>query len=541
MTDTQPGESSRPVRDAVAAVRREVNPATAQGVVALLGGLVILGLPGVSAVVLETILGAALLVVGLLTLGYALTGRGWSVARSRPRSAIGGGFAVAVGACALYTPTLTTDLIIMIAGSYLGVRGTALLVFAALRPGTTHRRTRVTVGLGYVALAFGSLTVPEAIGDSVVVTGGVLAVLAGLVLISYGTRAALPSSGVELSHTAATRILWDWVRDADLGRTRRSELTDMLYFEPPTRRTDLTAWWVMLVLSVTIATFAVLQDSTAVVIGAMLIAPLMQPILGLSGALVNGWPRRAASSLWLVAAGSVAAIALSALLSRWVPGAFDLAANPQIAGRTAPTLLDLLIALAAGSAGAFATVHARVAASLPGVAIAVALVPPLSVVGVTLSHGDVRLALGALLLFVTNFVAIVLSAALVFVLGGFADPEIRDRPRKLLLTLTPFAAAAVVILVPLVYTGNGVVAQETRHETASQTVEDWLEPTDGIRVLDLEVDDGSVRVELAGSPPLPDQAALQRQLAASLDSSVELTIEFIPSRVTTIGPDGTER
>ncbi|BDZ41082.1 hypothetical protein GCM10025865_03810 [Paraoerskovia sediminicola] len=131
----------------------------------------------------------------------------------------------------------------------------------------------------------------------------------------------------------------------------------------------------MLLLSVCIATFAVLQDSTAVVIGAMLIAPLMVPILGLAAALVNGWVRRAWESSLLIVAGVVAAVVLAAAITLWAPAVVSFETNSQITSRVDPSVLDMLVAIAAGAAGAFATVNTRVASSIAGVAIAVALVP----------------------------------------------------------------------------------------------------------------------------------------------------------------------
>jgi uncharacterized hydrophobic protein (TIGR00271 family) len=327
-----------------------------------------------------------------------------------------------------------------------------------------------------------------------------------------------------------------------MGSDRRETLARTLYFEPPGRAGKLVAFWVMLLLSVAIATFAVLADSTAVVIGAMLVAPLMTPILGLAGALVNGWVHRAASSTWLVALGAAAAIALSFLVARSVPTFVSLSENSQVTSRVDPTLIDLMIAVLAGAAGAFATVNSRVASSIAGVAIAVALVPPLSVVGVTLAAGQHTDAVGALLLFTTNFVAIVLSAALVFVLGGFADTTVlQKRSRQLLLTLAPFAALALVVMLPLLFSSKGILADAAQQREATQVVRAWVARAPALRVVGVDVDGDRVTVELTGPTDPPSAEDLQRALSEEWGHRTSVTLRYTPSEVTVIGTDGQER
>ncbi len=107
------------------------------------------------------------------------------------------------------------------------------------------------------------------------------------------------------------------------------------------------------------------------------------------------------------------------------PPGYDLLANGQIAGRTSPSLLDMIAAMATGLAGAVAIAHRDVAAVLPGVAISISLVPPLAVVGICLGRSDVELALGALVLFFSNFLALVLAGTIVYAVVGTCP---RDRP-----------------------------------------------------------------------------------------------------------------
>lgn len=170
-------------------------------------------------------------------------------------------------------------------------------------------------------------------------------------------------------------------------------------------------YYLLLFLSGTIATLGLLANSSATVIGAMIVAPLMGPIEGISFAMVMANRRllkRASLSLIL---GSLLTIITAAIISN-VVGIDSLTA--EISARTRPTLIDLGVALAAGATGALAKSRRGIADALPGVAIAVALVPPLSVVGVGIAFASQQVFFGALLLFLTNLAGIIFSGGLVF-------------------------------------------------------------------------------------------------------------------------------
>ncbi len=209
----------------------------------------------------------------------------------------------------------------------------------------------------------------------------------------------------------------------------------------------------MLLLSLVIAVAGLLADSATLVIGAMLIAPLMTPVLAFAVALAMGWPRhlgRAGLTVVLASAGSVAmAWGLTAVLRGSGSGV-----TAQILGRTSPGVVDLVVALAAGAAGAYATAREDVSAALPGVAVAVALVPPLATIGVALKLGRPELARGALLLYVANLVAIVAAGVAVFVASGFVPtPRLAEVRRRV---LTGGFAVAVAVLAVSVLLSSGV-------------------------------------------------------------------------------------
>jgi len=288
----------------------------------------------------------------------------------------------------------------------------------------------------------------------------------------------------------------------------------------------------MLLLSVALATLAILQDSTAVVIGAMLVAPLMTPIMGCAAGVVAGWRKRVLESLVVVAISVVASVALAWILSAWIPALVPLESNTQVVSRAAPTLVDMAIALAAGAAGAYATVDDRVSSSLTGVAIAVALVPPLGVVGVALEAGRLIQALGAFLLFSTNLVSIILASVVVFALVGLT-PIRRDEERRIanLDVLFSIAVLALLIMVPLGLTGAGVLEDSERLETASTVVEEWLAADSTLRLLDVDARPDQVDVELAGSGKVPSVRALEDSLSARLGRPIAVRVELFRSVV----------
>ena len=173
----------------------------------------------------------------------------------------------------------------------------------------------------------------------------------------------------------------------------------------------------LMVLSTTIAAIGLVQNSTAVVIGAMLVAPLMTPLLGLGLALVQGNVMLAKISTHSVFFGICVALLVGFLVGVAIPG-FDQPTEEMLA-RGGPGLLDLFVAFASGLAAAYASSRPGLLAALPGVAIAAALVPPIATSGLALSQGDYNLFGNALLLFTINMFTIILASILSLWMVGF--------------------------------------------------------------------------------------------------------------------------
>jgi len=170
---------------------------------------------------------------------------------------------------------------------------------------------------------------------------------------------------------------------------RREVLEDLFVFGKDNQGPFLARMAVLMVLSTIIATAGLLSDSAAVVIGAMLVAPMMNPVMSAAGAVVMGWSTRFYGAMWLILSMGVGALALSAFITLLSP---ELVFLPeQVLARTRPTFFDLLIALAAGSAGAY-TITRKESSAIPGVAVAVALLPPLASAGVLIMTGEFELA-----------------------------------------------------------------------------------------------------------------------------------------------------
>ncbi|MBU1216589.1 TIGR00341 family protein [bacterium] len=173
----------------------------------------------------------------------------------------------------------------------------------------------------------------------------------------------------------------------------------------------------LMILSTLLATTGLFANSAPVIIGAMILAPLMAPIISLAMGMVRAEEHMVNNSLKTLAIGIGMALLFSCVYTLMMPLE---QITGEMQGRLHPNVLDLLVAIFSGIAGAYAYSKEEVAKSLAGVAIAVALVPPLSVTGIGIGLGNLDVIYGSFLLFTTNLVGITLSAALTFVVLGYA-------------------------------------------------------------------------------------------------------------------------
>ena len=286
---------------------------------------------------------------------------------------------------------------------------------------------------------------------------------------------------------------------------------------------------VLLILSTIIAALGLLLDSVAVIIGAMLIAPLMTPILAVGAALTQGWIFRAARALVLITAGTAAAI-LTGYLVAVVGGLGVTEADlpSEVTTRTAPGLLDLGVAIAAGAAGGYVTTRRAATSALPGVGISVALVPPLATVGICAQVGAYDLAGGALLLFITNLVAIILAAGVTFVITGFGPRVHTSRGVTPRVGLTVALIAVMAVSVPLAFHTRHVIHEAQIRRETLKAVTDWDSTVTVDRLtVDLEEDRRAViDIGISGNNPPEPAWRLAEAIASRTGSQVELQFAF---------------
>ncbi len=292
-------------------------------------------------------------------------------------------------------------------------------------------------------------------------------------------------------------------------------------------------FFLLVVLSCVIATAGLLTDSAAVIIGAMLVAPLMSPIIGLGLASLTGDTRLLRDSASALGRGALLAIGISALLAwgnRYLPFVSLQELPKEVLSRTHPSPIDLTIALAGGLAAAYALAQPSISAALPGVAIATALMPPLCTVGIGVAMGSWDVAGGALLLFITNAVTIAFAAMLIVGLLGFTPR--RENNRKVMGSLAVTAALTIALLVPLTIISARFVRQATENRKINLIVTGVVQNY-GAELVNMEVapDGGTVQMTItlrtAHSLSYQDVVNLQGDIALQLQQPVAIKVNQV--------------
>jgi uncharacterized hydrophobic protein (TIGR00271 family) len=298
-------------------------------------------------------------------------------------------------------------------------------------------------------------------------------------------------------------------------------------------------YWLMNALATLIACYGLLANSTAVVIGAMVVAMLLGPISGVALGLNQGNRPLLRLALWSLIGGIIWILCIATvigLIHRDVPLTY------QILSRTDPGLFDLVIALAGGSAGAVAVVSPRIGTAIVGVAVATALVPPLSAAGLLFARGEFSLGGGALLLALTNVIAIEVAFSAVFWVNGYHHVR-TDEDRGLLpfvrrngLSLGMLGGLAVLLGVQL----HQAISKALFESEIKSVIRQRFVPDLGFYLTDLRVSNESdstvIRAVLRGPwPPTAAQvAAAQDELTRAGDGrTVELRVRFIHVTVMT--------
>jgi uncharacterized hydrophobic protein (TIGR00271 family) len=309
-------------------------------------------------------------------------------------------------------------------------------------------------------------------------------------------------------------------------------MREAVFFEGPDVGAKLSRFWILLTLASVIASAGVGGDSTATVIGAMIVAPLMTPILGTMLAVILADRANLGRCVLLVATGALAAIAIGFLVGLAIPGDVVADTNAQVAARVTPRLIDLLAALATGVVGSVALVRSDISDTLPGVAIAISLVPPLTVVGLTLEAGETGQATGALLLFATNVMAILVTGIGVMALYGVHKAAEAERPAGVRAVnrrraITVIAASLALIAIPLSATSTRIATDRSRESDVRAAATAWADSV-GWRVVAVQTRNAGVLIQFEGPEPIPDTAALRESLVASGVNPHEVEADLVP-------------
>ena len=323
---------------------------------------------------------------------------------------------------------------------------------------------------------------------------------------------------------------------ADLER-----MTGALFIDGGPAGRASTRFWVLLILAAVIATAGVIADSTATVIGAMIVAPLMIPILGSALSLVLADRAHLLSSIGHVIGGALVVIAIGILFGLIDHPADAYASNSQVAARISPRLIDLIAALATGTVGAFALVRSDISDTLPGVAIAISLVPPLAVVGLLLSVGRADAAAQAGLLFGTNVAAIIATGTIVLLLYRIRDAAVRAgiavgnlRGRA----LAPVVVFVALVSVPLALGSAAIAHDELVALQAEPIADEWASQA-GWEAESVDATNDVIVVSVVGPAPEPDAAVLRQRLSDAGLAGSALTVKLAEGGIKTCPAGGT--
>ena len=293
-------------------------------------------------------------------------------------------------------------------------------------------------------------------------------------------------------------------------------------------------FFLLVVLSAVIATLGLLTNSAAVIIGAMLVAPLMSPIIGIGLASLTGDARLFRDSGVALARGAILAILMAVILTwgnRNLPFVTLQELPTEVMARTRPSPIDLMIALAGGMAAAFALAMPSISAALPGVAIATALMPPLCTVGIGIAMGRWEVAGGALLLFLTNAVTIAFAGMLVFFALGFAPKRVAGQrvPRALFIS----AGFTLLLLVPLTLLSASFFRDATENRQIDAVVKEEVAKYDAeFANMQTVLQDGetlhlTVTLRVSRQLRYEDVTAMQENIALRLQRPVALVVNQV--------------
>lgn len=409
-------------------------------------------------------------------------------------------------------------------GRLVGVGLVGVAIHQLTRRRGAPRRETIAVSGAFAALGLLTFAFPSQVIATSTSLVAALWVVIGIIAIVTTLDARRPGT---VGYTGAVEAIGSWLEAQSVTIDHRDELADRLTYAGAGAQSRVVRYLVLMTFAAAIASGGIIADSTAVVIGAMLIAPLMTPLMGMAMSLGMGWPNRLARAAGIAGTGILLAIAIGLVLGWTAPVVIDTAVNTQITSRIEPNVLDLIIAVAAGGAGAYGLSRPDVSDALPGVAIAISLVPPLAVSGIGISQGDAGAASGALLLFGTNAVAILLVGGFTFIVTGVVPTyRVAEGQRRVTTSLAAVIALAAMVVGALLLNGQQAATDLVNRSTLETTVDDWLGDA-GPRVLSVTNDRDHVDVDLVGElDDVPDVDDLAADLTDALGRTTTVDVRI---------------
>ncbi len=286
---------------------------------------------------------------------------------------------------------------------------------------------------------------------------------------------------------------------------------------------------VLTICSTIIVALGLITDNAAVVIGGMIIAPLIWPFLALALAIIKGNRRLLKRTILTILKSTLIIFLVSFVIGVFSP---YLGESREIIIRTKPTLFELFIALAAGFVGAFAIAHPKLSSALAGVVAAVALVPPLSVMGIMFATGNFVLATGAALLYFTNLIAMTFSSIILFLLVGVKFPRRGSSKSLAMGNVSWFVIFLIIIIIPLTLVMKGILLENQQRGAIRDVIENY---TTNTVITDLSVDSNGGLVLINATLRSPNEITslhvrrLSDILVDELDRQVSLTINVVPT------------
>lgn len=308
------------------------------------------------------------------------------------------------------------------------------------------------------------------------------------------------------------------------------------------------SFYILVVLSTIIAAYGLVANSTAVVIGAMIVAPLMTPIIGIALSLVSNDSELFKHAIMAEVVGVACSVALGFFVGKFTYG---VELSSEILARTQPLPYDILVAVAAGLAGAYSLVNPRINAALAGVAIAVSLVPPLAASGICLALEHYDLSLGAFLLFFTNFLAIQLASVFIFIFSGFVDYTHFKQNKKLVENnlsnlrgflvfskrFLPSIVLLIIITWHLIQTLTSLVHEKQFHRELETIIREEVQKRTGARLTEVNYKktlDGKINTIAVVMTPQEfspiDISTIQQHVQTVLGKNISVIIRSIISK-----------